>query len=68
MKELFNTKSALFMECQNSIPTSRYSRLNMAGYVGNQTFSNIKWNSIKWSKVPKMAVLKREYLELGIEY
>ena len=42
MKELFNTKSALFTECQNSIPSSRYSRLSTAGYRGNRSFSNIK--------------------------
>ena len=41
MKELFNTKSALLTECQNSISSSRYSRLSIAGYGGNQTFSNI---------------------------
>ena len=46
MKELFYTKSTLFTECQNSIPSSRYSRLSTAGYGGNWTFPNTKWNSI----------------------
>ena len=38
MKELFNTKSVLFTECQNSIPSSRYSCLSTAEYSGNWTF------------------------------
>ena len=32
MKENFNTKSALFTECKNSIPSSRYLRLSTARY------------------------------------
>ena len=36
----FNTKSALFTECQNSIPSSRYWRLNTVEYGGNRTFPN----------------------------
>ena len=38
MKELFNTKSTLFTECQNSIPSSRYSSLSTAGCGGNRSF------------------------------
>ena len=36
MKELFNTKSVLLTECQNSIPSSRYSRLSTAWCDGNR--------------------------------
>ena len=38
IKELFNTSSALFTECKNSIPSSRYLRLSTAGYDGNRPF------------------------------
>ena len=46
MKELFNTKSLLFTECQNSIPSPRYSCLSTAKYGENGIFCNTKWNII----------------------
>ena len=42
-ERFLNTKSPVFTECQNSIPSSRYLRLSMAGYGGNRAFSDIKW-------------------------
>ena len=41
MKELLNTKQPLFTEYENSIPSSRYLRLSMAGCDGNRAFPYI---------------------------